>query len=120
MFPCIYTPLLARRLLGALRVIRSFLLLEDDYDVDWEVGRDEPVESSMCGGRPPGREVPDRGDHPHRIALRSRLDTRRPGMAAPREQVCLCPLPRRERRGERDPQRGSRITTGGVRVAIDP
>ena len=28
--------------LGALRLTRSFLLLEDDYDVDWEVDRDEP------------------------------------------------------------------------------
>jgi hypothetical protein len=108
-----------RRLLGALHLIRSFLLLEDDYDVDWEVDRDEPVESAGCRLRPADWSEPERGAHPHRRALRSRLDTRRSGVAAPREQVCLCPLPPRNRRGERGAQRGSRITTGSSRVAID-
>jgi hypothetical protein len=28
---------LAQRTLGTLRLTRSFLMLEDDYDVDWEV-----------------------------------------------------------------------------------
>lgn len=117
MFSRIDTPPLARRLLEALHLIRSFLLLEDDYDVDWEVDQDEPAVSHACRARSPrskepGRgdhphsatwlgedswiarsEEPDRGDHPHRVALRSRLGVRRPGVPAPREQVCLCPLP---------------------------
>lgn len=119
MFSSTDTPLFARRLLGGLRLIRSFLLLEDDCDVDWEVGQDKPIEPQLCGSRLSARSEPDRGDHPHRMALRSRLDARRSGSPVPREQVCLCPLPPRGQRGERDPQRGSRITTGIVRVAID-
>jgi hypothetical protein len=63
--------------------------------------------------------VPEREDHPHRVALRSRLDARRPGLVLPREQVCLCPLPARSERHERGTQRGSRITTGSVREVID-
>ena len=41
MFPSSRTSPLAQRALGALRLTRSFLMLEDDYDVDWEVDRDE-------------------------------------------------------------------------------
>jgi hypothetical protein len=102
MFSSTDTPPFARRLLGALHLIRSFLLLEDDYDVDWEVDQDEPAEPSTCRLRSSGWREPDRGDHPHRMALRSRLDARRPGIPAPREQVCLCPLPSAARRSERD------------------
>jgi hypothetical protein len=105
---------LARHLFGALHLIRSFLLLEDGYEVDWEVDQHE------CGKSPgSGLENPDHGVHPHRPALRSRLGARRPGAGVPREQVCLCPLPARMDSGKRDVQRGSRITTGSVRVAID-
>ena len=45
------------------RLTRSFLLLEDDYDVDWEVDQDEL----------------GRGDHPHRAATarRGAADRRR-------------------------------------------
>ncbi len=113
------TPLFARRLLRGLHLIRSFLLLEDDYDVDWEVDPDKPIEPPICGSRLSARSESNRGDHPHRMALRSRLGARRPGSPVPREQVCLCPLLARERRDERDAQRGSRITTGIARVAID-
>lgn len=119
MFPSTDTPLFARRLLGALHLTRSFLLLEDDYEVDWEVDQDEPVESPSGGSSSPGRTETELGDHPHRVALRSRLGARRPGVLAPREQVCLCPLPPRARRGGREPQSGLRITTGSARVAID-
>ena len=119
MFSSIDTPLFARRLFEGLHLIRSFLLLEDDYDVDWEVDQDKPIEWPMCGSRLSARNESDRGNHPHRVALSSRLGARRPGVPVPREHVCLCPLPPRERRGERDSQRGSRITTGIVRVAID-
>lgn len=117
MFSSADTPPFARRLLGALNLIRSFLLLEDDYDVDWEVDQDEPIESSSCDSRSSGRTEKGRSDHPHRMALPSRLHVRRSGALAPREQVCLCPLPARERR--EDVQRGSRTMTGCVRVPID-
>ena len=54
MFSSPRTSTLAQRALGALRLTRSFLLLEDDYDVDWEVDQDEPRVSA----------------HPHRAPLR--------------------------------------------------
>jgi hypothetical protein len=102
MFSSTDPPLFARPLLGALRLIRSFLLLEDDYVRDWEVDQDEPAEPSTCRMRSSGWSEPDRGDHPHRMALRSGLGARRPGIPVPREQVCLCPLPPVARRSERD------------------
>jgi len=43
MFASVKHSSLAQRTLGALRLTRSFLLLEDDYDVDWEVDLDEPL-----------------------------------------------------------------------------
>ena len=85
-----------RRLAGGLRLIRSFLLLEDDYDVDWEVDQDEPVEPPVSI---PSWKQQARDDHPHRVALRSRSGTRRPGAAAAREQVCVCPVGGRARAG---------------------
>jgi hypothetical protein len=68
---------LAQRATGALGMARSFLLLEDDYAVDWEVGQDElsPL------------------PHPHRAPLRRRERlARRPGSPAPAPQLCLSPL----------------------------
>ena len=50
MFPSAKNSKLAQRTLGALRLTRSFLLLEDDYDVDWEVDWDEPA--ARTTGRP--------------------------------------------------------------------
>jgi len=50
-------------------------MLEDDYDVDWEVDRNEP-------------SVPL---HPHRVPLRRRSAERRPGAPAAAGQVCLTP-----------------------------
>jgi hypothetical protein len=67
---------LARRALGALRLARSFLLLEDDYDVDWEVDWNEPIGET----------------HPHRASLRGRSVSRRPGEPALRAQLCLSPV----------------------------
>jgi len=67
---------LAQRALGALRLTRSFLLLEDDYAVDWEVDWDEPT-----------REV-----HPHRAPLRGGFVDRRLGEPVPRPQLCLSPM----------------------------
>jgi hypothetical protein len=68
---------LARRALGALRLTRSFLTLEDDYAVDWEVDWDEP-----------SREAP----HPHRAPLRGGSVRRRPGEPAQAPQICLSPI----------------------------
>ncbi|MGO9489976.1 MAG: hypothetical protein ACLQBB_13220 [Solirubrobacteraceae bacterium] len=75
MFSSLRTSPLAQRALGALDLARSFLMLEDDYDVDWEVDRDEP-------------SVPV---HPHRAPLRRRYAPRRAGAGAPRPAACLTP-----------------------------
>jgi hypothetical protein len=76
MFPTANKPKLAQRALDALRVARSFLLLEDDYDVDWEVDQDEP----------------NRVPHPHRAPLRGRVYERRAGQVAAAKHLCLSPL----------------------------
>jgi hypothetical protein len=83
MFPPTQKPTLAQRTLGALRLARSFLLLEDDYDVDWEVDQDEL----------------HRSIHPHRTPLRGRAGVERPahrraGQPSPRSHVCLAPVSR--------------------------
>jgi hypothetical protein len=67
---------LAQRALGAVRVARSFLLLEDDYEVDWEVGQDEPCHAP----------------HPHRAPLRRGSAHRRPGLVPAPVQPCLSPV----------------------------
>jgi hypothetical protein len=67
---------LTQRALGALRLTRSFLLLEDDYSVDWEVDRDEPSGEA----------------HPHRVPLRGGFVRRRPGEPVRRPQLCLSPI----------------------------
>ena len=76
MFPSANSSL-ARRALDALRLTRSFLTLEDDYAVDWEVDWDEPA-----------REAP----HPHRVPLRGGSVRRRPGEPVPGAQPCLTPI----------------------------
>jgi hypothetical protein len=75
MFSPARTSTLAQRALGALSLARSFLLLEDDYDVDWEVDEDEPEQAI----------------HPHRVPLRGRRPPRRAGASAP-QQVCISPV----------------------------
>jgi hypothetical protein len=93
MFPGTPKSKLAQRALGAVRVARSFLLLEDDYEVDWEVGQDEP-----------GHAL-----HPHRAPLRRGCARRRPGQVPAPAQPCLSPVGRvapaqplgRARRAER-------------------
>jgi len=75
MFSSLRTSPLAQRTFGALDLARSFLLLEDDYAVDWEVDRDEP-------------QTPV---HPHRAPLRKRFSERRPGSPLPAPQDCISP-----------------------------
>jgi hypothetical protein len=70
------TSTLAQRALGALDLARSFLLLEDDDGVDWEVDADEPGEAP----------------HPHRVPLRGRAAARRPGAVVAAMQVCTSPV----------------------------
>lgn len=95
----------ARRLVGALRMIRSFLLLEDDYDVDWEVDQDE---------RHPDRHLTEAiSEHPHRTYVRLHRHARgrsRPGALPAPEQVCLSEVARGERR--RQEERGDRASLG--------
>ncbi len=88
---------LAQRTLDALRLTRSFLLLEDDYEVDWEVDvEDEPVAH----------------EHPHRVWLRgvggrSRTSrARRGGTVAPTRAVCTSPVGPGEAAGEARANRG--------------
>jgi hypothetical protein len=75
---------LAQRTFGALRLTRSFLLLEDDYHVDWEVDHDEPLTQK----------------HPHRASLRGpasrsrNASDRRPGEADSAPTICLSPVDR--------------------------
>jgi hypothetical protein len=82
MFAPARTSKLAQRTLGALRLTRSFLLLEDDYDVDWEVDRDEALTQI----------------HPHRVRLRGpgrrsrRLPIRRAGQGVSARHICLSPV----------------------------
>ena len=82
MFASAKTSKLAQRSLGALRLTRSLLTLEDDYDVDWEVDRDEAMTQT----------------HPHRTPLRGpgrrsrRVAVRRSGQGDPSQQLCLSPV----------------------------
>jgi hypothetical protein len=77
MFPSHKNSTLAQRTLGALRLTRSFLLLEDDYDVDWEVDLDESLTQK----------------HPHRASLRGPGSrSRRSGEPTQRNQFCLSPV----------------------------
>ena len=77
------TSQLAQRALGALRVARSFLLLEDDYDVDWEVGQDEPRHGTASASS---------------AAARRACAQRRAGQLPAPPQACLSPVGAREPR----------------------
>jgi len=90
MFSPTRTSPLRRRARNALGLARSFLLLEDDYEVDWEVGQDERSEV----------------DHPHRAALAphaitDRLAHRRPGEPPAPPHPCLSPVNRPARSHQR-------------------
>ena len=76
MFPPATKSKLAQRALGGLRVARAFLMLEDDYDVDWEVDQE--------GLR--------HAQHPHRAPLRRGSSPRRPGQLQHAQQHCISPV----------------------------
>jgi hypothetical protein len=92
---------------------RSFLLLEDDYDVDWEVDQDERTCVS----------------HPHRAPLRGGCAQRRAGQLPARPQACLSPVGpaalsangARSRRSQLlvGPERGAETCGDGPRVTLD-
>jgi hypothetical protein len=114
MFPWSTPSPLARRARNALTLARSFLLLEDDYDVDWEVDRERPGRGAARGRTDDRGRADERGrvnepgrahrrrhraapahteaSHPHRVWLRGRSSRRRPGAPRPVPQVCLCPV----------------------------
>ncbi|HSZ04345.1 MAG TPA: hypothetical protein VK778_03980 [Solirubrobacteraceae bacterium] len=98
MFPSTARSKLAQRALGAARVARSFLLLEDDSDVDWEVGQDEH-----------GHAL-----HPHRAPLRRGCARRRPGEAPAPPQVCVSPVGR-VAPASPQPARSRRVAAGAGR-----
>jgi hypothetical protein len=99
MFPQRAPSPLTRRARTALSLARSFLLLEDDYDVDWEVDQNEtgPDRSKIDGisDRPArGRASVDHPGHPHRATLRGRSARVRAGQPAQASHVCLSPVER--------------------------
>jgi hypothetical protein len=107
MFPSLRTFALAQQALAAFRLSRSFLLLEDDDCVDWEVDRSEPA-----GARPPRAPLRER-------TFESRGGLRRPGQAAPAPQVCTSPVgpaassaPRRRKRDRHAPHEHERRSGG--------
>src|SRR5438128_11176928 len=83
MFPKTNPSTLTQRALTGLRLCRSFLMLEDDDAVDWEVGWTERAELA---------------EHPHRAALRERRPSRRmprrPGQPSPAVHACASPTRR--------------------------
>jgi hypothetical protein len=115
MFPRKPSSPLVRGARGALSLARSFLLLEDDYDVDWEVDRYElgrgaaraaaariaaepHVRADACGRAGTRREPQVRGQadapHPHRRPPRAPAVVRRAGQPSAVEHLCLCPVRR--------------------------
>lgn len=104
MFPRSTPSPLTRRARNALSLARSFLLLEDDYSVDWEVDQDESDQGSArerrgtIDGGGDYLKVPDAtGErhvvlHPHRTSLRRRSARERAGQPLARPHVCLSPV----------------------------
>lgn len=96
MFPRSTPSPLTRRARNALSLACSFLLLEDDYDVDWEVDQDDPGQDRSKIDGLSDRPARERAavHHPHRRALRGRSARVRTGQPAQPTQVCLCPVER--------------------------
>ncbi len=129
------TSTLAQRAHRALSLTRAFLLLEDGDPVDWEVDQEELAATSNeptwahAHRWPNGGFSPKASVSPLRSLCRRRAP-RRGGQPAPPPQPCLCPTQpsgscarpvagHRKVDVVRSAQRGSRITTGSSRVAID-
>ncbi len=108
-----------RRLVEAAHLVRSFLLLEDELAVSGRRNVELDLEGSTQDAENSMVE-----DHPHRVALRSRLSVRRPGIVAPHEQVCLCPVGGRARagvsRGSFSPQRSCAALPHGAGSSRNP
>jgi hypothetical protein len=86
MFPLLRRSTTVQRLLVALRLTRSFLLLEDDYDVDWCLDANELAPSACV--HPPalhGRDILAASSRPGPVA---RAYHRRSGQPAPALQLC--------------------------------
>jgi len=83
------TSTLTQRALAAAGLIRSFLLLEDDRSVDWEVDRQE-VAGDGQAARVALHE--DQAEHPHARGLTRPQRTRRPGEGRRVSQPCLSPI----------------------------
>jgi hypothetical protein len=77
------TSTLTQRALAAAGMLRSFLLLEDDGRVDWEVDQD---------GEKRDDTQPRRAPLPASRRLKRPPRTRRPGEPSARPQVCLSPV----------------------------
>jgi hypothetical protein len=71
-------------------------LLEDDYDVDWEVDQDETGRDRSQIDEIFDRPARGRASagHPHRAALRGRSARVRAGQPAQATHVCLSPVER--------------------------
>jgi hypothetical protein len=105
MFPSPNASPTSRRLTNALRLARAFLLLEDEYEVDWELDRvdwevDRQEPCATCSrrkseDRPAWEEPAVRREHPHRVAARVQPRPRRPGVPTPPDHLCLSPVTRR-------------------------
>lgn len=117
------TSTLVQRARIVLSLTRSFLLLEDDDPVDWEVdGVERRIDGEPAWARAHRRQLRERRAVPGLV--------RRAGQATPRPQPCLCPILNEHvgsSRGYRPvgetscrpAQRGSSTTTGRSRLAID-
>ena len=96
----------APRAAGILRLVRDFLLLEDDYEVGWEAEyAKEDQAPDLRRGRNMAGEERAQGVRCPRAALPSRRRRiRRSGQVPRRAQVCVCPLaPSRPRVNGRTP-----------------
>ncbi|HEY2537391.1 MAG TPA: hypothetical protein VGI24_10460 [Solirubrobacteraceae bacterium] len=107
MFPRRTPSPLTHRARTALSLARSFLLLEDDYDIDWEVEQDEAAnrDRSKIDGisERPARErasvahlpvAHSSAAHPHHVPLRGRSARVRAGQPASASHACVSPVER--------------------------
>jgi hypothetical protein len=104
------TSRLTQRALATADLLRSFLLLEDDRSVDWEVDRSREREQAQVGRATL---------HEHRRSLVRPCRVRRPGEGPASQQVCLSPVagtPAAPGRGVHE-ARGRLLSRGNSRLA---